>query len=99
MNTPDGLTGPVNLGNPVETSVYELAELVVRLSGSASQIHYRPLPQDDPARRRPDISLAAESLGWLPAIPLAVGLTKTIEYFRHHSAVRTYPGQSAVAAQ
>jgi UDP-glucuronate decarboxylase len=99
MNTPDGLAGPVNLGNPVETSVNELAEQIIRLSGSTSQIHYRPLPQDDPVRRRPDISLAADALGWSPAVPLALGLTRTIEYFRNHRAVRAYARQSAVAAQ
>jgi UDP-glucuronate decarboxylase len=99
MNAPDGLTGPVNLGNPVETSVNELAEQIIRLSGSASQIHYRPLPQDDPVRRRPDISLAADALGWSPAVPLAIGLTRTIEYFRNHRAVRAYARPSAAAAQ
>jgi UDP-glucuronate decarboxylase len=99
MNTPDGLTGPVNLGNPVETSVHELAEQIIRLSGSVSQINYRPLPQDDPVRRRPDISLAADALRWSPAISLAIGLARTIEYFRHHPAVRAYTRQSTVAAQ
>jgi UDP-glucuronate decarboxylase len=99
MNSPDELTGPVNLGNPVEASIHELAEKIICLSGSASEIHYRPLPQDDPVRRRPDISLAADALGWSPTIPLAVGLTRTIEYFRNHPAVRAYARQSTIAAQ
>lgn len=82
MNTPDDITGPVNLGNPEESSMLELAEQIVSLSGSKSQIEYKPLPEDDPLRRRPDITLARRILGWEPTIQLADGLTRTIEYFR-----------------
>lgn len=82
MDSPDAFTGPVNLGNPAEFSIKELAEAVLRISGSASEIIYRPLPADDPARRRPDISLAESALGWRPRIPLGQGLKSTIAYFR-----------------
>lgn len=77
----EGLTGPVNIGNPSEFSIRELADLVVSLTGSRSEIVHRPLPQDDPVQRQPDISLAAEKLDWRPAVPLREGLTRTIEYF------------------
>ena len=80
MNT-EGLTGPVNIGNPNEFTIRELADLVVSLTGSRSAIVHRPLPQDDPVQRQPDISLAAEKLGWQPAVPLKEGLAPTIEYF------------------
>jgi UDP-glucuronate decarboxylase len=76
------LEGPVNLGNPVEFTVMELAEQVLRLTGSASELDHRPLPQDDPTRRKPDISRAESLLGWSPRIPLHEGLLKTIPYFR-----------------
>jgi UDP-glucuronate decarboxylase len=82
MNGPDGFTGPVNLGNPREHQIGELAEVIVRLTGSASRITYQPLPQDDPRRRRPDIELAREQLGWEPRVDLEEGLGKTIAYFR-----------------
>ena len=81
MNTPDVLTGPVNLGNPGEFTILELAEQVLELTGSSSEIHYEPLPQDDPQQRKPDIRLAGEALGWEPKIPLKEGLQKTIDYF------------------
>ena len=77
----DGFTGPVNLGNPHEFTVRELAELVVEMTGSRSSIVYRDLPADDPTRRRPNISLAGEKLGWAPTIELREGLAKTIDYF------------------
>jgi UDP-glucuronate decarboxylase len=80
MNT-EGLTGPVNIGNPNEFTIRELADLVVSLTGSRSHIVHRPLPQDDPVQRQPDISLAAEKLGWQPAVPLKEGLVSTIDYF------------------
>lgn len=83
MHTPDRITGPVNLGNPGEFTVRELAESIIRLTGSESKIVYRPLPQDDPARRRPDISLAHELLGWSPRVALEDGLRRTIDYFRN----------------
>jgi len=82
MATDDSITGPVNLGNPVEMTVKELAERVLALSGSKSEIIYKPLPQDDPTRRCPDISLARKLLDWEPKVQLDEGLTKTIDYFR-----------------
>jgi len=81
MAAPDAVTGPMNLGNPGEFQMLELAEMVIALTGSASRIVRRPLPADDPARRKPDISHARKELGWQPAIPLAEGLKKTIAYF------------------
>ena len=83
MHTPHRITGPVNLGNPGEFSVRELAESIIRITGSKSKIIYKPLPQDDPARRKPDISMAQETLGWTPKIPLEEGLRLTIDYFRN----------------
>ena len=81
MDSPDECTGPINLGNPDEFSIEELAEHVVSLTGSKSEIVCRPLPEDDPKQRCPDISLAKEKLGWTPKIPLEQGLIKTIAYF------------------
>lgn len=77
----EDFTGPVNLGNPGEFTIKELAEEVIRQTGGKSELEYRPLPSDDPTRRRPDISLAKEKLGWEPTIPLAQGLERTIAYF------------------
>ncbi|MCX6300637.1 MAG: SDR family oxidoreductase [Bacteroidia bacterium] len=82
MNTPDNFTGPVNLGNPGEISISELAKLVIRMTGSKSEITYMPLPEDDPRQRKPDISLAMRELKWQPVITLENGLEKTIKYFR-----------------
>jgi UDP-glucuronate decarboxylase len=82
METGDEVTGPVNLGNPAEMTVRELAERVTQLAGSKSKIEYRPLPVDDPTRRCPDISLAKSLLGWEPRVALDEGLSKTIAYFR-----------------
>jgi UDP-glucuronate decarboxylase len=81
MGTPDDVTGPVNLGNPVEFTIRQLAESVVGLTGSSSKIVYRPLPEDDPRQRCPDISLAKRLLAWEPRVQLRDGLMKTIEYF------------------
>src|SRR5690606_25669637 len=81
MNTPDGFTGPVNIGNPCESTIAELAECIIRLTGSRSRIVNKPLPQDDPLQRCPDISLAREALQWAPTIPLEEGLRRTIAYF------------------
>jgi len=81
MNREDFI-GPVNLGNPNEFTVLKLAEQVIRLTGSQSKITYKPLPQDDPTQRQPDISLAKERLGWKPTVELEEGLKKTIEYFK-----------------
>jgi len=83
MHTTHAVTGPVNLGNPGEFSVRELAEAIIRLTGSKSKIVYKPLPQDDPVRRKPDISIAQEKLGWTPKVPLEEGLRLTIDYFRN----------------
>ncbi len=82
MGTEDDVLGPINLGNPHEITVRELAERVVALTGSRSRIVYRPLPQDDPMQRCPDITLAKQKLGWEPAVRLEEGLTRTIAYFR-----------------
>jgi len=82
MATGDDVTGPVNLGNPREFTILQLAELVIRLTGSKSKLERRPLPSDDPKQRQPDISLARKVLaGWEPSTPLEKGLEKTIEYF------------------
>jgi len=82
MNAPDDFYGPVNLGNPEEFTILELAQTVIRLTNSRSRIEFLPLPQDDPVQRRPDISLAKAGIGWWPQISLEEGLLKTIDYFR-----------------
>jgi UDP-glucuronate decarboxylase len=82
MDTGDTVTGPVNLGNPSEFTMLELAEKVLRLTGSKSKIIFKPLPQDDPKQRKPDISLAKERLKWEPSVTLDDGLTLTVDYFR-----------------
>jgi UDP-glucuronate decarboxylase len=81
MDTGPGFPGPVNLGNPAEIAIGELAEKVVAMTGSRSEISYRPLPQDDPLQRQPDITLAREKLGWEPKVALEDGLRETIAYF------------------
>ncbi|MCY1126686.1 SDR family oxidoreductase [Frigidibacter sp. RF13] len=81
MNTGDEITGPMNIGNPVEMTIRELAELVVELTGSRSKLVYEPLPHDDPVQRRPDISFARKALGWEPKVKLRDGLMQTIAYF------------------
>jgi UDP-glucuronate decarboxylase len=82
MNGPDEFCGPVNLGNQGEFTILELAQQVIALTGSKSKIVHRPLPQDDPTRRQPNISLAKKMLGWEPKVPLREGLQKTIAWFR-----------------
>lgn len=82
METPDEITGPVNAGNPVEFTIINLAETVIRLTGSRSKLVYKPLPQDDPLQRQPDISLAKKMLNWQPTIALEEGLKSTIDYFK-----------------
>jgi len=82
MKTPDDVIGPVNLGNPGEFTIRELAELTIELTGSKSELVFEPLPQDDPQRRCPDIQLANKLLDWEPNVPLKEGLLPTIEYFR-----------------
>ena len=78
------LVGPVNIGNPYEFTIRELADLVLEASGSTSELIFEPLPVDDPAQRQPDITLARTKLGWEPTIQLADGLGRTIEWFREH---------------
>ncbi|MBQ3717287.1 MAG: SDR family oxidoreductase [Paludibacteraceae bacterium] len=86
MATPDEITGPINLGNPHEFTIKQLAELVIELTGSKSKIIYEPLPSDDPTQRQPVIDKAKTILGWEPTVQLREGLTKTIEYFDHKLA-------------
>jgi len=81
METPDEITGPINLGNPEEITILELAELILKLTKSRSKIVFLPRPKDDPSRRKPDITLAKKILGWEPKVPLEEGLKRTIEYF------------------
>ena len=82
MNADDSVIGPVNLGNPGEFTMLELAERVLRLTGSKSQLIHFPLPEDDPKQRRPDIAKAKEQLGWVPTVALEEGLARTIAYFK-----------------
>jgi UDP-glucuronate decarboxylase len=84
MMDQDELVGPVNLGNPGEFTILELATMVKELTGSKSEIDFHPLPQDDPVRRKPDITIAGRKLGWEPTVPLREGLIKTIAYFREY---------------
>jgi UDP-glucuronate decarboxylase len=82
MNGPDDFVGPVNIGNPGEFTILELAQLVLELTGSKSKLVHKPLPADDPTQRQPDITLARKHLGWEPKVPLREGLVKTIEWFK-----------------
>ena len=82
MASPDNVTGPINLGNPGEFTIAELADKVIRMTGTSAGIEYRPLPQDDPVRRQPNIDRARTELGWGPMIDLDEGLKRTIDYFR-----------------
>ena len=91
MGTPDTVTGPINVGNPVEVTIRELAETIVRLTGSASPLVFRPLPQDDPMQRCPDITQARETLGWAPRVQLEQGLARTIDYFERLLTSSTDP--------
>jgi len=81
MATPDEVTGPINLGNPDEVTMLDLARLVLEITGSASRVEFAPLPADDPRQRRPDITKAEATLGWRPTTPLREGLTRTVAYF------------------
>ncbi len=83
MATPDDVTGPINTGNPGEFSMLELAEAIIELTGTKSKIVHKPLPQDDPKQRQPDITLAKKHLDWEPKVPLREGLVPTIDYFEH----------------
>ena len=82
MNSEQGFTGPVNIGNPGEFTMLQLAQTVLRLSGSKSKIIHQPLPQDDPKQRQPNIELAKAKLGWQPKVNLEDGLKETIAYFK-----------------
>ena len=82
MATDDSFTGPVNIGNPREFTIKQLAEMIIELTGSKSKLVYRPLPGDDPRQRKPDISLARKILDWSPKVDAEDGLKNTIEYFR-----------------
>jgi UDP-glucuronate decarboxylase len=82
MASPQELTGPINMGNPNEITVRELAEIVLRMTGTKSKLVMKPLPQDDPRQRQPDITLAKTQLNWEPKVSLEDGLKKTILYFR-----------------
>ena len=86
MDTGHEVTGPVNVGNPGEFTMLELAQAVLEITGSSSAIEHRPLPQDDPKQRQPDISLARSKLGWEPSVPLTDGLRRTVDYFRRSLA-------------
>lgn len=88
METGESITGPINLGNPNEFSMNQLAKLVIKLTKSKSKIEYTELPKDDPKQRQPDISLAKSKLNWSPSIELEEGLQKTIDYFKKNSAVK-----------
>ena len=92
MTTDNTVTGPINIGNPVEFTMIELARHVLALTGSTSTIEHRPLPLDDPRQRQPDITLARELLGWEPTVPLEQGLARTVDYFR---ALEPAPGETA----
>ncbi len=89
MNAPDDVTGPINLGNPDEFTIHELADLVLEMTGSTAKMIHRPIPADDPTKRRPDITLARQKLAWQPTIKLREGLVKTIEWF-HTINLRNY---------
>lgn len=91
MDSDAPFLGPVNLGNPAEITVHELADLILDLTGSRSRIVYKPMPADDPSRRRPDISLAKDVLDWSPQTDLEAGLEQTITYFERQSALRQLP--------
>jgi UDP-glucuronate decarboxylase len=83
MNTSDDIIGPINLGNPGEFTMLELAEKVQKITGNKNEVIFEPLPKDDPKQRRPDISLAKQVLHWIPKVSLDEGLVKTIDYFRN----------------
>ncbi|MFO1434439.1 MAG: UDP-glucuronic acid decarboxylase family protein [Candidatus Competibacteraceae bacterium] len=105
MKSPAELTGPMNLGNPVEFTIQGLADTVIELTGSKSKVVYRPLPSDDPRQRQPDIRLAKQALGWDPKVPLREGIVRTIDYFEQvlttskqpTTKVYPYPGRAEIA--
>jgi UDP-glucuronate decarboxylase len=87
MGSPSSFTGPVNIGNPIEFTILDLAKLVLQMTRSASHLVFKPLPQDDPKQRKPDISLAKKELSWSPKTSLEEGLKQTIAYFRKALAI------------
>ncbi len=93
MSTEDGFLGPVNLGNPGEVSVRDLAERIIAMTGSRSRLVFKPLPADDPKQRQPDITLARQKLNWTPKVELRDGLQRTIDYFRSVIAADTGPNK------
>ena len=105
MKSPEELTGPINLGNPTEFTIQELANTVLQLTGSKSKVVYRPLPHDDPRQRQPDIRLAKQALGWEPKVTLREGIVRTIDYFEQiltvskppTTKVYPYPGRAEIA--
>ncbi len=98
MDSDEALTGPVNLGNPGEFTILELAHNVIQLTNSKSKLRFQPLPDDDPRQRQPDISLASRELGWRPTIPLLEGLRKTIAYFEGELSDQVLQDINATAA-
>ena len=98
MDTPDEVTGPMNLGNPGEFTIRELAEKVIELTGSKSKMVRKPLPADDPMQRKPDISFARKTIGWEPRIQLEAGLRRTIAYFEQLLRAEL-PARRAVGAK
>lgn len=94
MNSPDSFTGPVNLGNPGEYTILQLASMVIELTESNFEVVHEPLPHDDPMRRKPDISLASEALDWHPSMELREGLKKTINYFCSLLGIPRYPSSA-----
>lgn len=98
MDTPEEFTGPVNLGNPCEVTVLELAQRVIELTGSRSRLVHRAMPVDDPTRRCPDITLARETLDWSPRVPLDEGLRRTIEWFEQATTTRTHGDDTRLEA-
>jgi UDP-glucuronate decarboxylase len=97
MATPDDVTGPINIGNPAEFTVHDLAAQILQLTGSESNLVLKPLPQDDPRQRQPDIALAREILRWEPGIALAEGLAQTIAYFRERLLTQQIADLAALA--
>jgi UDP-glucuronate decarboxylase len=95
MATPNEVTGPINVGNPSEFTIRQLAELVIRMTGSSSKLSFHPLPKDDPRQRRPEISKARDILGWEPTVSLEEGLKRTIEYFDKSISIGKYKADSA----
>jgi len=90
-------TGPINIGNPEEVTILQLAEAIIKVTGSKSSIAFEPLPEDDPQRRQPDITVAREKLGWGPSVSLEKGLAKTLPYFQE--SLRNLPRTAEVASE